>query len=196
MESITNNLERPWTIRNGKAVCPVVLMVEGVHVGSGGAVYYSAAVLRASAAKWNRTSVLVTLDHPQVDGMNQSVYFNAETMRTVIGLVKNVRYSEAKKGLCGEIHINSTHPQLGTFQQYREVSIGVFPTIKEETGIWNEEVYSYVAETMEPDHLALLTADVGACSFEDGCGVRSEHYQAMPEPLYPPILQLTKTNKL
>jgi len=40
-------------------------------------------------------------------------------------------------------------------------------------GLWNKEKYIAVAKNIRPDHLALLTDAVGACSIADGCGIRN-----------------------
>jgi hypothetical protein len=40
-------------------------------------------------------------------------------------------------------------------------------------GEWNGETYEAVASNYVPDHLALLPGERGACSWEDGCGVRT-----------------------
>jgi hypothetical protein len=54
-----------------------------------------------------------------------------------------------------------------------EVSVGVFNEEEQREGNWNDEHYAAIARNHRPDHLALLPDDQGACSVEDGCGIRS-----------------------
>jgi len=44
--------------------------------------------------------------------------------------------------------------------------------MEEVEGDWNEEHYIAIAHNHRPDHLALLPGGRGACSVEDGCGIR------------------------
>jgi hypothetical protein len=54
-----------------------------------------------------------------------------------------------------------------------EVSVGVFTDEDEEEGEHNGEQYNAIARNHRPDHLAVLPGGVGACSIEDGCGIRA-----------------------
>jgi hypothetical protein len=56
-----------------------------------------------------------------------------------------------------------------------EVSVGVFTDEDEDEGEYNGEQYSAIAKNHRPDHLALLPGGVGACSVEDGCGIRANN---------------------
>jgi hypothetical protein len=56
-----------------------------------------------------------------------------------------------------------------------EVSVGVFSDEDVEEGEYNGEQYSAIAKNHRPDHLALLPGGVGACSVEDGCGIRANN---------------------
>jgi hypothetical protein len=58
-------------------------------------------------------------------------------------------------------------------KEIMEVSVGVFNDELEEEGEWNGESYTAIASNHRPDHLALLPTQVGACSTEDGCGIRA-----------------------
>jgi len=53
-----------------------------------------------------------------------------------------------------------------------EVSVGVFSDEEVEQGEWNGEQYMAIAKGLRPDHLAILPDMIGACSIEDGCGIR------------------------
>ena len=51
--TITTNTTGPWAIENGELVAPVTMMVEGVHNGSMGPLFWPAHVLEAAASKWD-----------------------------------------------------------------------------------------------------------------------------------------------
>lgn len=51
-----------------------------------------------------------------------------------------------------------------------EVSTGYFADLEETAGTWNGKSYIGIARNIRPDHLALLPNEIGACSWEDGCG--------------------------
>lgn len=54
-----------------------------------------------------------------------------------------------------------------------EVSTGFYSRDERKTGRVNGRSYTHVARDLVPDHLALLPGEIGACSWEDGCGVRA-----------------------
>lgn len=51
-----------------------------------------------------------------------------------------------------------------------EVSTGLLLNVEETAGTWNGESYEGIARMILPDHLALLPNEIGACSWDDGCG--------------------------
>lgn len=52
-----------------------------------------------------------------------------------------------------------------------EISTAYFRDREEVAGEWGGVAYEAVARNLKPDHLAALLDDVGACSWDDGCGV-------------------------
>lgn len=160
------------------AVYPVTMLVEGVHHGAvGDPVYYSTQVLEESAEHWN--GVPLTYNHPYVNG--QYCYCNTQQLRQdwAIGFVSNVIYANGK--LKGEawVDINKANakdanliPNLDNGFEM-EVSTGL-GALDDNTPIsWNNEAASSTITEIFPDHLALLTDSTGACSFDDGCGIRA-----------------------
>jgi hypothetical protein len=163
---VNTYLTGPWRIENNQLVGPVVMMVEGVHSGSMGPVFWHGDVLRAGAARWNGTPA--TLDHPP-GSINES----AEIQKTfTVGRITNARYDHAKRGLQANVRVPLNCPHLSKIQYVREVSAGVWGNEIPESGTWRGEPYHLKATNMLPDHLALLTEARGACSWQDGCGVR------------------------
>ena len=158
-------------------VAPVVLMVEGVHNGSQGAVLYTAEELGRFAGAWNGRPVPV--GHPKdADGF---ISCNEPDVleKQVVGQVFNAKFMDGK--LKGEIWVDkakaSTISPLALAHLLSgvsmDVSIGVFNDEMAATGIWKGEDYTAIARNIRPDHLALLPGGEGACSWKDGCGVRA-----------------------
>lgn len=51
-----------------------------------------------------------------------------------------------------------------------EVSTAYFRRVMHQTGVYGDDAYETVAESLKPDHLAVLPNGEGACSWMDGCG--------------------------
>lgn len=159
-------------------VAPVVLLVEGVHNGSGGALFYPAEELATFPAAWNDAPV--SIDHPQVNGVPCSCKHPEIIEKQSVGRLYNVEYRDAK--LIGELWLNTRKLEKYPEVTHRltngmlEVSTGLFSEDEIVSGVWNEETYDAVVHHMRADHLALLVGingnggTVGACSVADGCG--------------------------
>ena len=189
MERITANIDGQvrTQIFDGRAhlVMPVVLMVEGVHTGSSGMpTYYSPEELMASVHLWN--GVAVPVFHPQNE-LGESISANQPDVieECVVGRLFNVHFDENGNKLKGEIYLDPEKARrisaelLAAIQgnENIEVSTGLYFDDNRESGDWNGEHYDVQATNIHPDHLALLPGRVGACSWEDGCGVRANKKQ-------------------
>ena len=168
-------------------VAPVIIMVEGVHTGAtGAAVYYPKEVLKSLPFKWNGVSVPVF--HPKVEFEGETYYVSANDPQVLeqqnVGQLFNVDYEEIEGlgRLKGEVYINiekANKVYPGLIADIRankqiEVSTGLLdPGMIYQSGSWNDEPYKAIANTIIPDHLALLPGLKGACSWEDGCGIRA-----------------------
>lgn len=162
-------------------VAPVVMLVEGVHAGSGGAVFYPAEEVAHFAQAWN--GVPVTVEHPTEHGSPISANHPHVVERQTIGRVFNTAWDG--KRLKGEIWVDILKAQgvQGGAEALRylrsggqlqlEVSTGLFSDTDATAGTWNGEEYQTIARNIRPDHLALLPGGTGACSWRDGCGVRA-----------------------
>ena len=67
-------------------------------------------------------------------------------------------------------------PMIATLEagtQGMEVSTGYFSDSLTAQGEHNGRPYTAIHRNIRPDHLALLPGEIGACSWEDGCGVRA-----------------------
>jgi hypothetical protein len=162
-------LEHPWRRVGGNWQTTAVLMVEGVHAGSFGPLYWAPHVLAAAAPLWN--NVPLTLEHPMLDGRNVGINHSpAIRGRYEIGKVLNGRYDPAKKGIRADLQVPQNHPKWDLVKNLREISVGIFSTEQYGIGEWNGEGYLACALSQVPDHCAILTG-TGACAVADGCGV-------------------------
>ena len=189
MERIKANIDGQvrTQVFDGRAhlVLPVVLMVEGVHTGSSGVpTYYSPGELMASVHLWN--GVAVPVYHPQNE-WGESISANQPDVieECVVGRLFNVRFDENGNKLKGEIYLDPEKTRRISAELLEairgnvniEVSTGLYSDEDHESGDWNGEHYDARAINIHPDHLALLPGQVGACSFEDGCGIRANKKQ-------------------
>jgi hypothetical protein len=158
-------------------VVPVVMMVEGVHHGSKGPLLHPADELGHFAEAWNGRPVVV--QHPvDENGMNISANSAEVIDSSSVGNVYNAHMNGAK--LVADAYLEKA--KLATISPEAltavlngnplDVSIGVFTDEDETPGDWNGEQYTAIARNHRPDHLALLPGATGACSWNDGCGVR------------------------
>jgi len=176
----TNQYNIREDTREGKKylVVPVVMMVEGVHHGNHGAILHQGSELARFTEAWNGRPV--TIYHPQKDGQNVSANSPELLEQYAVGEVFNTHYDN---GLRAEawIDLDKISQRSPTALAYirsgrpLEVSVGVFNDTEEaqEGAEWNGETYESIASNYRPDHLALLPGEKGACSWEDGCGIRA-----------------------
>lgn len=157
-------------------IVPVVMMVEGVHNGSGGAIYHSAEELGKSADSWQ--DIPVVINHPILNGSYVSINTTGIAEAYQVGHISEPVMKNEK--LTAKVYLDvqkltAISPEtLLAVQEGKvlEVSIGVFTEDEEIEGEWNGETYQKIARNHIPDHLAILPEEVGACSVKDGCGLR------------------------
>jgi hypothetical protein len=156
-------------------IIPVVMMVEGVHKGSQGALYHSIDELGKFPASWN--GIPIVINHPEVDGIYTSANSPEIIEERTVGRVYNTNVDNNKliaEAWLDEDKLNDVSPDILSAindNKIVEVSIGVFNDVEETEGDWNGEHYDKIAHNHRPDHLALLTDCAGACSVKDGCGL-------------------------
>lgn len=158
-------------------VVPVVMMKEGVHNGSRGPLLHTAEELGRIPNSWDGMPIVVW--HPENNGQFISANSPEVIDRELVGRVYNTRMEGVKlraDAYIDEERIKAISPvAFGYISEGRplEVSVGVFTEDEMTTGLWNGEEYSAIAHNHRPDHLALLPGGTGACSWEDGCGIRA-----------------------
>lgn len=186
LQNILMKLNLSATIRSDtlhdrpQVVAPIVILVEGVHHGSGGPLYYPAEEIAKFAEAWNGRPVPVY--HPTTaDGLPECCNSPEVLERSVVGQVFGAAWDPAKRRLVGEVWIDiqkanaidpSIVPRIRNHDAF-EISSGLYSDDDGTPGEWNGEAYEATLMNFRPDHIALLPTGTGACSWEDGCGIRA-----------------------
>lgn len=178
-------------------VIPVTMMVEGVHNGSHGPLFHSIEELGKYPGAWDGIPVVV--DHPEIDGVNVSANSPGIIDTRTVGRVYNTHVEDTKLKAEAWIDVErlrQVHPATLAMINKREVievSVGVFNDEEETAGEWNGETYEAIARNLRPDHLALLPGGTGACSVEDGCGLRSNNNKKGGKNVKKEVFQTMRT---
>ena len=159
-------------------VIDMVMLVEGTHAGSRGPIYYPANVLRNSAPLWDGRPVVVY--HPDFRTSNfagNPLIFS----RQKIGTVFHTKFDRTR--LIAEAWLDAERTkevdnrvyEAVVHQKVLEVSTGliVVPNAHDDNS----------ADSLFPDHLAILPDQIGACSIADGCGLARNTSEDIPLPL-------------
>jgi hypothetical protein len=153
-------------------IVPIVLLKQTVVNGA----YVDASELIAPS--WN--GVPVTVHHPQDDG---SAFISANSPQVLskyhVGRIFNAELDGDT--LKGEAWIeveraNKVMPALVDRLENNEqmdVSTGYLAKDRKISGSYGGKPYTLSHHDLKPDHLALLPDSIGACSWDDGCGVRA-----------------------
>lgn len=162
-------------------VAPVIMVKEQVLNGE----LLPASEIEKSVPGWNGRPVVVY--HPKDDNKNDTTANDPDIIPNYeIGVLYNVSYEPETTKLKGEIwiDINKANKNNNTRKAYKmikasiplEVSTGYFVNNRiPESGEYNGVEYVAIQHEILPDHLALLPNEVGACSWEDGAGVRNNN---------------------
>lgn len=164
---------------NGRnyAVVPVIMMVEGVHSGSGGAILHLEENFSQNPDDWN--NVPLTAGHPQNNEGNYISANDAQRDLWIVGHVDNAHVVDGKLKAEAWIDVQraiAVNPEIMNYLDEGkplDVSTGAMTYDIKKEGQWNDESYQAITEVYAPDHLALLPGDRGACSWSDGCGIRN-----------------------
>lgn len=157
-------------------VYPVVAIVAGVLNGE----LVTQAEIGRYIDSWNNKPVPV--HHPKVGNTHVSANTPDQIEKRSIGIFMNARMDGDR--LLGEFWIDPRkaaaigNDGLKVLAALRdgepiEVSTAYFRSLVAQSGNHNGRPYSHLAQNLVPDHVAILPGEVGACSWGDGCGVRS-----------------------
>jgi len=172
------NLQRKTLDGVKYLVAPVVMVREQVLNGE----FLPADEIEKSVPGWNGRPVVC--HHPKsCDGDDVTANSPDSIPDYEVGRIFNVSYDPETTKLKGEawLDIAKMSKNKETKAAYDmilknkclEVSTGYFVNSPQSiSGNHNEVEYTAVQRDILPDHLALLPGDVGACSWEDGAGIR------------------------
>jgi len=182
MECLTSNFQKTTRREtlHGRSflVAPLTLIVPGVLSGSQGALFYSREEIAKNVDAWN--GMPLTVRHPRdSSGKSVSGRTPAANENHGVGNVYNAKIVDGNLVGEGWFDLQATRnlsPEITVAledNQQIELSTGLFTDNKKapEGSEHNGEPFSFFATNLRPDHLAILTDQVGACSLEDGCGV-------------------------
>jgi len=185
-EVATDRIRRETFGGEEHVVLPVVAMVEGVHHASNSPVptLWLAEEFLAPPEAWNGRPV--TFRHPEIDGIKVSANDRAIADRVEIGRVFHARGENGK--LLADLFINLRKAEEAEARatieavergERTEVSVGAWTQRAEAHGTFGGEPYEAIERGVKPDHIAILGPDeMGACSWEDGCGTPRAALQA------------------
>jgi hypothetical protein len=159
-------------------IIPVIAMVEGVRFG---ATQTKAELGLADdfarlPVSWNTSPVV--LGHPKVGSDYVSAKNSDILQQYALGSVFNTQRKGKK--LYMEAWLNKKYAEnspehKAMFERVSrgevvEVSVGMYADVVPSTGSYEGQAYTGVWQNVIPDHLALLSNEIGACSIENGCG--------------------------
>lgn len=152
-------------------VFPVVMLRETVVNGG--------FVEKASLLPWTWNGTPVTVHHPE-DASGTITANSPQTLEQwAIGTIFNATLDgdklKAEAWIDVELAEALSPGLIETLEggDPMDVSTGFYSTLVKKSGRHNGKSYTQVHTELKPDHLALLPGDVGACSWQDGCGVRT-----------------------
>lgn len=154
-------------------VAPMTLIVPGVLNGTQGPLLYPAEEIAKSVSVWE--GVPLTLGHPTKEGSPVSAN---DPVATRLGHISKPRINNSNLVAEGwfdlQVLQQSNSQILNDLDQGKpvELSTGLFTDNEDSVGTTEKGIpYEAIARNYRPDHLAILSDQVGACSIKDGCGV-------------------------
>lgn len=150
-------------------VCPAAILVEGVHNGSYGPIFYPEDEISKTPEVWNHKPVVVY--HPDAPtACDPDILTNRK-----IGIMMNTRWDGKLRTevWLEEERVKVVDERIWEAIENKEVmelSTGLFGDLENSEGEWEGEEYKGVLRNYRPDHLALLPDQIGACSTADGAG--------------------------
>lgn len=188
VETLIANLSGPvrteWRGGIEYRVAPVTMIVPGVLNGSAGPIYYPEEEVTKNPESWN--GIPLTVYHPTngMGGMLSArdpdvyerqgvgrVYYSRKSIDNATGTGKLVAEAWFEVEA-----VRRVDPRVLDYLEVGkriEVSTGLRAVriTAQEGSEYKGRAYHSIAVNYEPDHLAILPDQVGACSVADGCGI-------------------------
>ena len=174
VEQILLNLNTAGKVRrvqrNGRSylVAPTTILVPGVLAGSEGPLFYPPSEIAANPGVWNDTPIVVY--HPTENGRNVAARKPQVLDKFKIGRVYNDTVT--KKGTRRvEAWFDEERTKTVDNRVYKalikgqplELSTGLYTKNDYQDGTYKGKGYTAIARNYQPDHLAILPDQVGAC---------------------------------
>jgi hypothetical protein len=155
-------------------VVPTVMLTEGVHAGSKGPLFYSKNQLSKNPVVWNHKPVVIY--HPTLNGEGVTACDPNIVESQKVGTLFNTGWDgrlKTESWLDEEKLKRLDNRVLEAIQngQMVEVSTGLYHDLDDTPGEFNGKKYTAVVTNIQPDHLAILPDEKGACSIADGAGL-------------------------
>lgn len=154
---------------------PTVMLTEGVHTGNIGPLFYSNEQLRKNPFVWNHKPAVI--NHPvDSSGVPISACQAPVIEKQGVGILMNSDFDDRLKNEVwfDEEKLRTVEPRVMLALNKRqkvEVSTGLWYETDGIPGEWNGQKYNASVINIQPDHLAILMDDVGACSVAKGAGL-------------------------
>jgi heat shock protein HspQ len=153
-------------------VVPTSMINEGVYAGSQGPLYYPPDELFKRPVTWNMKPVVIY--HPLAGNSacdtdvirSQGAGFMMDTKHDNAWLKTEAYLDEVKANSIDRRVVDNIKAGKTV-----EVSTGLFHDPDMTPGTWNGKAYNGIVRNIQPDHLAILPDQVGACSIADGAGM-------------------------
>jgi hypothetical protein len=155
-------------------VAPTIMITEGVLNGSEGPLLYQKEEYGKNPLTWNHKPIV--LYHPTLNGEGTTACDPRIIETQKVGLMLNTFYDGrlgTESWLDKEKLSRMDRRVLDDLEAGKsvEVSTGLYHDRENKPGIFNGKHYTGIVRNIQPDHLAILPNEKGACSLEDGAGL-------------------------
>lgn len=155
-------------------VVPTVMLTVGVFSGSEGPLFYGPDEMGKNPMTWNHKPIVI--DHPSLNGEGISACDPGVVENQKVGLLFNTQFDSRLKteSWLDEAKLKKVAPKILERLENNEtieVSTGLFHEPDNKPGTWDGKEYKAIVRNIQPDHLAILPDQVGACSVADGAGL-------------------------
>lgn len=175
MQIISNLGSATRKTLNGRhfLVAEITLIKEGVLDGNQGPIFYPSAIFNAGA--WN--GIPIIRNHPESGSARNPEVYAKQHIGTIFNARTNGDRLQADGWFDAELTQRVDYRIFDRLSRDTaiEVSTGVDLTLEklDEESIHNGVTYNRVVTELQPDHLAVLLDNTGACSVDDGCGIHN-----------------------
>lgn len=155
----------------------VVAPVVAVHVGVLNGQLLPAEEIRKSVTAWD--GVPLPIGHPRENGQYISAN-RADILTRCVGTFRNPSFDGFS--LSGGLWLNEQKARslggealtaLERIEKGEQLEVSTAYNVQSPDpaqGVYNGQAYDGIQRDIQPDHLALLLHETGACSWQDGCG--------------------------